>query len=90
MASRFEGVVSEFFDASIYDFISDAAERCASIMVDKRALGESLDVLLPRRSLPEAMIAGIAAASGLTIATRNRAEFRNCGLALVNRWAVET
>jgi predicted nucleic acid-binding protein len=33
------------------------------------------------------MIAGTAAAAGLTVATRNRAEFRNCGLSLVDPWS---
>jgi hypothetical protein len=51
-------------------------------MARKRALGEPLD-----HHLPDAIIAGIAAATGLTVATRNRAEFRNCGIALIDPWA---
>ena len=81
LASRFEGLVSDLFGAGIHGFDSDAADRCASIMVRKRALGESLDA-----HLPDAMIAGIAAAHGLTVATRNHAEYRNCGVALVDPW----
>ncbi|GAB6044220.1 hypothetical protein JCM17961_49050 [Endothiovibrio diazotrophicus] len=38
--------------------------------------------------LPDAMVAGIAAASGLTAATRNEAEFRHSGVGYVNPWAL--
>lgn len=82
LTRRFDALVSELFGAGVYDLTSDAAERCALIMARKRALGESLD-----DHLPDALIAGIAAASGLKVATRNRAEFRNCGLDLVDPWA---
>ncbi len=79
---RFDGLVADLFGGGIYDFTSAAAERCASIMARKRAMGESLD-----GHLPDAMIAGIAAQAGLTVATRNGAEFRNCGIPLVDPWA---
>jgi predicted nucleic acid-binding protein len=81
-ALRFDGLVGDLFGAGVYDFTSAAAERCASIMARKRSMGESLD-----DHLPDAMIAGIAADAGLTLATRNRAEFRNCGIPLVDPWA---
>jgi len=81
LTRQFDALVAELFGAGIYDLTSAAAECCATIMARKRALGESLD-----QHLPDAMIAGIAAHAGLTLATRNRAEFRNCGLALVNPW----
>jgi len=32
------------------------------------------------------MIAGIAAATGPAVATRNQAELRNCGITLVDPW----
>lgn len=78
---RFNGLVADLFGAGVYDLDSAAADHCALIMARKRALGESLDA-----HLPDAMIAGIAAAAGLTVATRNQAEFRNCGIALVDPW----
>lgn len=81
---RFDALVADLFGAGVYDFTTAAAERCASIMVGKRALGEPLD-----DHLPDAMIAGIAAQAGLPIATRNRGEFRNCGLVLIDPWAAE-
>jgi len=81
LTRRFDALVTELFGAGVYDLTSAAAERCATIMVRKRALGESLD-----HHLPDAMIAGIAAHAGLTLATRNQAAFRNCGLALVDPW----
>ncbi|GAB6044274.1 hypothetical protein [Endothiovibrio diazotrophicus] len=52
-------------------------------MARKRALGESLDA-----HLPDAMIAGIAAAAGMTVATRNESEFRHSGVDYVNPWAL--
>lgn len=82
LTRRFDALTVKLFGAGIYGLTSTAAERCADIMVRKRALGEPLD-----HYLPEAMIAGIAAAEGLSVATRNRPEFRNCGLALVDPWA---
>ncbi|MEA3640810.1 MAG: type II toxin-antitoxin system VapC family toxin [Lamprobacter sp.] len=81
LALRFDGLITDLFGAGTLDFTSAAAEACVLIMARKRALGESLD-----EHLPDAMIAGIASAYGMTVATRNRAEFRNCGLALVNPW----
>jgi len=84
LARRFDALVAELFGAGVYDLTSAAAERCATIMARKRALGEPLD-----HHLPDAMIAGIAASAGLTVATRNWAEFRNCGLALVDPWATK-
>jgi len=81
LTRSFDGLVAELFGAGVLDFTAAAAERCASIMARKRALGEPLD-----EHLPDAMIAGIGAAAGLTVATRNRAEFRNCGLTLINPW----
>ncbi|WP_296807874.1 type II toxin-antitoxin system VapC family toxin [Thiocapsa sp.] len=82
LARRFDGLVADLFGAGVYDLTSAAAERCASIMARKRSMGESLD-----DHLPDAMIAGIAADAGLTLATRNRAEFRNCGIPLVDPWS---
>jgi toxin FitB len=82
LALRFDALVADLFGAGVYDLTSAAAERCASIMAQKRAMGESLD-----DHLPDAMIAGIAAQAGLSVATRNRAEFRNCGIRLVDPWA---
>ncbi len=79
---RFEGLVTDLFRAGVLDFTAAAANACAQIMARKRALGESLD-----DHLPDAMIAGIAAAVRITVATRNRAEFRNCGLSLVDPWS---
>lgn len=79
---RFDGFLTELLGAGVLDFTSAAAEACAEIMARKRALGEPLD-----DHLPDAMIAGTAAAAGLTVVTRNRAEFRNCGLPLVDPWS---
>jgi hypothetical protein len=78
---RFNGLVADLFGAGVYDLDSAAADECALIMGRKRALGESLDA-----HLSDAMIAGIAASARLTVATRNQAEFRHCGIALINPW----
>jgi toxin FitB len=81
LAHRFDGLVSDLFAAGVYDLTSTTAERCAWIVARERAIGESLG-----GHLPDAMIAGIAAQAGLTVATRNRAELRNCGRPLVDPW----
>lgn len=82
LTRRFDGLVRDLFGAGVFDFTASAAEQCASIMARKRELGESLD-----DHLPDAMIAATAADAGLTVATRNFTEFRNCGVALVDLWA---
>jgi predicted nucleic acid-binding protein len=81
---RFDALVADLFGAGVYDFITTAAERCASIMARKRVLGEPLD-----DHLPDDMIAGIAAQAGLPVATRNRSELRKCGLVLIDPWATQ-
>lgn len=84
LAIRFDGLVADLFGSGVYDLTSAAAKRCASIMAHKRSLGESLD-----DHLPDAMIAGIGAEAGIALATRNRAEFRNCGNQAAMRGALQ-
>ncbi|MCB1560822.1 MAG: type II toxin-antitoxin system VapC family toxin [Xanthomonadales bacterium] len=52
----------------------DAARRCAKLHVPDP------------RSERDAMVAASALAHGMTIVTRNEADFTGCGVALINPW----
>lgn len=82
---RFDALVRALFGAGIYDFTQAAAVCCANLMRAKRDLGECLDA-----HLPDAMIAGIAAAEGLCVATRNAAEFDHCGVEWIDPWRADS
>ena len=63
----------------ILPFDSDAAQRFANIMADRRRAGH-------RICIADAQIAGIAASRGATLATRNTNDFRDCGIPIINPW----
>jgi hypothetical protein len=81
LSRRFEELAQALFADRIVTFGGEAARFCASIMAEKRALGEPLD-----DHLPDAMTAACALHAGVGVATRNLAEFRNTGVKLVNPW----
>lgn len=60
-------------------FDSDAAQRFAGIAAERRRTGD-------RICIPAMQIGAIAASHGALLATRNRDNFRDCGVAVVNPW----
>ena len=71
----FEGQVLPGFDGRILPFDIAVARRCAALHVPDPK---------PER---DAMIAATALVHGLTLATRNVADFRDMGAKLVDPWA---
>jgi predicted nucleic acid-binding protein len=68
------------FGGRILPFGSEAAARFATIVVERRRQGRPL-------SGADAQIAGIAAAHGAGIATRDVTDFTDCGLTVHDPWA---
>ena len=81
LARRFQALLTLVFQDQVLDWTLADAQACASIMEDKRRLGEPLD-----SHVPDAMLAGTAASRGLAMVTRNTRDFRNTGLAVINPW----
>jgi predicted nucleic acid-binding protein len=67
------------FPGRVLPFHEDAARAFAPIAVSRRTRGRPI-------SLFDAQIAAIARASGATLATRDTADFEDCGVALINPW----
>ena len=84
LTRRFRDIVEEFFSDRVFAWTGEDARACARVMEIKRRRGESLDA-----HMPDAIIASIALGRGLTVVTRDTAEFRNTGVAVVNPWLTE-
>ena len=80
LEASFTQVLRQGLSLHILDFDPDAAVAAAEINAQLRAFGRSIDI----RDL---MIAGIAAAHGAALATRNTRHFADTGLTLVDPWA---
>ena len=63
----------------ILPFDSEAAQRFASIMAERRRAGHKI-------SIPDAQSAAIVASHGATLATRNTRDFQDCGVRVINPW----
>ena len=74
-----EEVFSAVFRGRVLPFDEDAAKAFASISSRRRALGRPISQL-------DAQIAGIASSRGALVATRNAADFQECGIEIVNPW----
>jgi toxin FitB len=74
------GMFDEDFVDRVLPFDSAAAVAYAQITADRRRAGRPIAVF-------DAQIAGVARATGATLATRNTADFARCGIELINPWA---
>jgi toxin FitB len=72
------------FGPRIYAFDAAAAYAAAKLFERARSQGVALHQLPAK--LADLQIGGIAAAYGLSLATRNVADFQGCGLELINPW----
>jgi predicted nucleic acid-binding protein len=79
-----EGIAAMFqeqFSGRVLSFDRAAAREFAHIAASRREAGRPIAEL-------DAQIAAIARAHGAALATRNVADFRDCGTELVDPWAV--
>jgi predicted nucleic acid-binding protein len=74
-----EAMFAEDLGGRIFAFESDAARAFSEIAAHRRWLGKPI-------SHADAQIAGIAQARGARLATRNAADFADCGITVVDPW----
>jgi predicted nucleic acid-binding protein len=76
-----EAMFAEDLGGRIFAFDSDAARAFSRIAARRRVLGKPI-------SHPDAQIAAIVMARGAKLATRNVADFAECGLDVIDPWNV--
>lgn len=72
------------FGTRVYAFDTPAAHAAAKLFESARSQGSGLHQVPTK--LADLQIGGIAAAYGLSLATRNLADFQGSGLDLINPW----
>jgi len=77
--TRAELMFEGYFERAILVFDSVSARYFATILADRKKWGKPIQPL-------DAQIAAIARVHNATIATRNTADFEDCGIHLVNPW----
>jgi predicted nucleic acid-binding protein len=80
LAAVLDGVL-DLFEPRILPFDTQAARRYADLAVKARAAGKGFPT-------PDGYIAAIAAANGLTVASRDKSAFNAAGLAVIDPWNV--
>jgi predicted nucleic acid-binding protein len=75
-----EGMIAGDFRGQILKFDVPAARRYGQILASRQQLGRPIAQM-------DALIAATALANGATLATRNIADFQNCGIQLLNPWS---
>jgi toxin FitB len=75
----FDERILPLFESRILPFDLEAAEICAELRARARAAGQAIGTA-------DSYIAGIAAAKGLTVATRDTQPFEATGVAVINPW----
>ena len=81
LTTRFRGLLNDLFEGRVLAWTATDARECARIMEEKRRRGEPLD-----RHLPDAMLASTAAGRGLAVVTRNKRDFKNTGVTMIDPW----
>lgn len=74
-----DAMIAEDFADRVLSFDSGAARAYAEIAAGRRAAGHPISQF-------DCQIAGIARARGAAVATRNVADFRGCGIAVIDPW----
>ena len=75
----FETMIRRDFGGRVMDFDSTAAEQSALIAAKSQGIGRPVEIR-------DVMIAGIVAARGATLATRNTKHFGLTGIPLIDPW----
>jgi predicted nucleic acid-binding protein len=76
-----DAMFDEDFAGHVLDFDSDSARVFSRIAARRRVLGRPI-------SHPDAQIAAIAQLRGAVLATRNTADFANCGIRVIDPWTI--
>ena len=79
LAEAMRAILTEVFRNRILPFDSAAADLYAAIGANRRAAGRPISQF-------DCQIAAIARLHGATLATRNTADFADCGIAIVDPW----
>ncbi|MGH7060962.1 MAG: type II toxin-antitoxin system VapC family toxin [Stellaceae bacterium] len=79
LAAALEQKIADLFGDRILPFDVPAAEAYAKIVVGARSQGHAI-------SIADGQIAGIAAANGLRIASRDELPFHAAGFVVINPW----
>ena len=74
-----ESMFKEDFAGRILSYDREAAVECALIRAERQRIGRPINKA-------DAQIAGIARSWRAEIVTRNRKDFENCGIAVINPW----
>jgi len=74
-----QAMFEKLFSGRMLSFGSDAARAYARIAAERRRRGKPMSVL-------DAQIAAIASAAGAALATRNIADFEDCGIRVFDPW----
>ena len=78
LATRIDGLLDQFVGRVLH-FDTTAARRYADLAVKARAAGQGFPT-------PDGYIAGIAAAHGFSVASRDTSAFNAAGLAVIDPW----
>ena len=79
LRTSLDELVLPLFESRILPFDMEAAEICAELRARMRASGQGIGTA-------DSYIAAIAAAKGLTVATRDTQPFEAAGLPVINPW----
>jgi predicted nucleic acid-binding protein len=82
LRARFEQFITLAFDRRVLAYDESAARIYGELMGNRKELG------LPM-SVPDGQIAAVARHNHLAVATRNVADFENCGIDIVNPFGSE-
>lgn len=80
LMAAIDAMIAEDFADRILPFDSAAAQAFVLVFLERRAAGRPI-------SFADCQIAATARAQGAAIATRNTADFADCGIAVIDPWA---
>lgn len=79
LQTQVELLFNQDFAGRMLAFDSSAAQAYAPLVMARRQMGRPI-------AQADAQIAAVAAAHGLTVATRNQKDFEGCGVPVFNPW----
>ena len=81
LSENIDKFMTAFFGDKVLPFDRDASHEYAQIMAHRRSIGRPME----GHEL-DCQIAAIARANGFAVATRDVADFTDCGVAVINPW----